>query len=164
MLRGDEFVHLALTWTRDGRIRLFVNGQPAVGTCPAAKGSRLDEGVGVSWISERARDFRFERRAWSAAEVSADYRKACPLDVVMDDSLVMAGEPDEAEWILAPGGTYTFPKPAPGLTNVSASASCPARAPCSCARRRATTACFSGRARRPTSRCSTSSTTRTRRR
>ena len=121
LLRGDEFVHLALTWTRDGRVRLFVNGRPAVGERPEAKENRLSEGVGLVCAPDRTRGFRLANRAWTAAEVYAAYRRECPLDLVMDDALVYAGEPDEAEWILAPGGTYTFPKPAKGLKPVTAS-------------------------------------------
>ena len=114
--RTDEWIHVALVWEGDDRARLFVNGTLyGVPTTlgdrfVSVKGNRLHEAAAAGGDPELARDLVFERRAWKAREVLAAYRAKCPVDLVMDDALVRAGEPASPVMVVAPGNWFMRPK------------------------------------------------------
>ena len=119
-LMKDQWLHVAFVWKADGTGRLYVNGKPYDPTTlygdqqQPLEGEQLADAVKFRKLPKTARDFRLEGRAWSAKEALADYFKACPVDLVMDDAFITAGEAASATWILAPFGALTRPVIAEG--------------------------------------------------
>jgi len=115
--RTDEWYHFAFTWNEKGRGRLYVNGLPY---CPTGEssadlsltGNALGRTARVSILENAVRDLTLWRRPLTAREIVDDYRRRIPVDCVIVDSLLPAGDVAfPPRFRIAPAGFYARPHP-----------------------------------------------------
>lgn len=119
----DAWIHFAVTWTRKGRVRLYVNGLPYFPSntwlpdetyMPGLDFSRIRylrlDGAGEQLVD----GVRLFRRELAAKDVYEDYRSVVPADVVLPRGVLTEGRDETVELLVAPGGRYTRPIPGGG--------------------------------------------------
>ncbi len=126
-LKGDWW-HIAVTWNASGWCRLYVNGLPYAHGGSYSKGSRPQK-VSVSlkdtqrmYIGGRPRTWTASHRANSAIDefqifsqaisdeqVWRAYHQVMPLDIVLDQRFVLAGQKDSLTLEIAPAGQLELP-------------------------------------------------------
>ncbi len=116
---GNNLFHYAVTWDKDGSVRIFRNGMPYIPGCSwenssdyCVPGFDLSD-VEKIIVSRRSNavidDLKIYRRPVSVEEVYAAYREAAPLDIVVPDAVIEPVANAEISLKVAPGGYYTRP-------------------------------------------------------
>jgi len=124
--KGD-WMHFALVWDADGWVKLFVDGIPyRQGNSwmkehperfknidmASVKKLCVGCGIGLSTAQNASGDFadlKLYSRALQDDEIVSEYRKAMPVDLLMERAVVFSDRDETLELLLAPGGLYARP-------------------------------------------------------
>ena len=127
---SQDWFLVALSWDQDNVARFFINMFPYVvdfkpgQRCPDFINAdinginRLEIAPEGGFAIDRLRLFR---RPLQNHDVEEEFRRVMPVDLVMERSLIEAGEPTALRVQAAPGGFYTRPAPVERDAAISAS-------------------------------------------
>ncbi len=126
--RGD-WLHIALAWDSSGWVRLFVNGVPYLhgdlwrkeaprqfadldfsGITRLAVGTAMNASKLMRNAGGRIDDLRIYNQALSDDAIVGEYRKAMPIDLLADDTVVVVGQDSRIRLRVAPGGFFVRPR------------------------------------------------------